>query len=131
MEKVQACRKRMGIKSEGKRGGIQVAYEILKSIVEAEAQAAEKKQKAAEEVQKQKADAQAKADAMLEETEIAGRKAVESAVEEAVEDSVTTIQGIRREAEEACQEIRKQAAGKREEAIQAIIGKVVGTYGSN
>ena len=129
MEKVQACRKRMGIKSEGKRGGIQVAYEILKSIVEA--QAAEKKQKAAEEVQKQKADAQAKADAMLEETEIAGRKAVESAVEEAVEDSVTTIQGIRREAEEACQEIRKQAAGKREEAIQAIIGKVVGTYGSN
>lgn len=56
---------------------------------------------------------------------------MESAVEEAVEDSVTTIQGIRREAEEACQEIRKQAAGKREEAIQAIIGKVVGTYGSN
>ena len=34
-------------------------------------------------------------------------------------------------AEEACQEIRKQAAGKKEEAIQAVIGKVVGTYGSN
>ena len=49
----------------------------------------------------------------------------------AVEDSEMTIQGIRREAEEACQEIRKQAAGKKEEAIQAVIGKVVGTYGSN
>ena len=56
---------------------------------------------------------------------------MEDSVERAVEDSVAIIQGIRRQADEACQEIRKQAAGKKEEAIQAVIGKVVGTYGSN
>ena len=56
---------------------------------------------------------------------------VDETVKNAVEDSEMTIQGIRREAQEACQEIRKQAAGKKEEAIQAVIGKGVGTYGSN
>ena len=107
-----------------------MAYEILKSIVDAEAQAVEKKRQAAEQAEQLKVKTQAEVAALLEKTRKDGLM-VDETVKNAVEDSEMTIQGIRREAEEACQEIRKQAAGKKEEAIQAVIGKVVGTYGSN
>ena len=105
-----------------------MAYEILKSIVDAEAQAVEKKRQAAEQAEQLKVKAQAEVAALLEKTRKDGLLMVDETVKNAVEDSEMTIQGIRRE---ACQEIRKQAAGKKEEAIQAVIGKVVGTYGSN
>lgn len=108
-----------------------MAYEILKTIVEAEAAALEKKRKAAEAGEQTKAQAQIDANNLLEQTRKEGLQMMEDAVAHAVEDSVATIQGIRREADEACQQIRKMAAGKKEDAIQAVIGKVVGTYGSN
>lgn len=108
-----------------------MAYEILKTIVDAEAEAVEKKRQAAEQAEQLKQQAQADAASLLDETRKEGLHLIEDYVERAVEDSVATIQGIRLQANEACQEIRKQAAGKKEEAIQAVIGKVVGTYGSN
>ncbi len=108
-----------------------MAYEILKTIVEAEAEALEKKRKAAEAGEQLKAQAQMDAADLLEQTRKKGLQMVDDAVVHAVEDSVATIQGIRREANDACEEIRKMAAKKKEDAIQAVIGKVVGTYGSN
>lgn len=107
-----------------------MAYEILKSIVDAEAQAVEKKRQANAEAEKMKADAKAQSVALLDSTRKEGLREIDDAVARAVEDSVVTIQGIRRDAQDACSEIRSQAAGKKEKAIQAVIGKVVGTYGS-
>lgn len=48
------------------------------------------------------------------------------AVENAVAESQEAIQKILKEAEEACSQIREQAAQRKEEAVLAVIGKVVG-----
>ena len=79
-----------------------MAYEILKSIVEAEARAVEIKKQAVAQAEERKADA-------LKQQEILK---------------------ILKEAEEACSQIREQAAQRKEEAVLAVIGKVVGEYGS-
>ena len=55
---------------------------------------------------------------------------MQEAVKNAVEESKEAIQKILKDAEETCSKIREQAAEKKEEAVQAVIGKVVGTYGS-
>ena len=52
------------------------------------------------------------------------------AVEAAVEESREAILKITEEAEKTCSAIREQAALKKEEAVKAVIGKVVGEYGS-
>ena len=52
------------------------------------------------------------------------------AVENAVAESQEAIKKILKEAEEACSQIREQAAQRKEEAVLAVIGKVVGEYGS-
>lgn len=107
-----------------------MAYEILKSIVDAEEQALKMKQQAVADAQTLKTQANAQSTILLDNIRKEGLQSIENAAEQAVEDSVMAIQGIRRDAEESCSKIRSQAAGKKEEAIQAIIGKVVGTYGS-
>ncbi len=48
----------------------------------------------------------------------------------AVEESRKAIQQILQEADESCAKIAEQASQKKEEAVKAVIGKVVGTYGS-
>ena len=121
------CRRKQYIAA---REVMKVAYEILKSIVDAEAQAVEKKRQANAEAEQMKADAKVQSAALLDSTRKEGLRVIDDAVARAVEDSVVTIQGIRRDAQEACSEIRSQAPGKKEKAIQAVIGKVVGTYGS-
>lgn len=89
-----------------------MAYEILKSIVDAEAQAVEKKRQAAAQAEELKVKAQAEAAALLEKTRKDGLLMVDETVKNAVEDSEMTIQGIRREAQEACQETENAGCGK-------------------
>ena len=108
-----------------------MAYEILKTIVEAEAKALEDKKNAAQELEQRKQQAQAELNTLWEQTQKDGLRLAQETAQRAVDDSVATIQGIRREAQEACLAIRKQAENKKEEAIQAVMRKVVGTYGSN
>lgn len=107
-----------------------MAYEILKSIVDAEEQALKMKQQAVEDAKTLKTKANEQSSFLLDNIRKEGLHGIDTAAEQAVEDSRMAIQGIRRDAEETCLKIRSQAAGKKEEAIQAIIGKVVGTYGS-
>ena len=47
-----------------------------------------------------------------------------------VRKSRKAIQQILQEADESCAKIAEQASQKKEEAVKAVIGKVVGTYGS-
>ena len=94
-----------------------MAYEILKSIVEAEARAVEIKKQAVAQAEERKADALKQQEILLEEAKLQGAKEMHQAVENA-------------EAEEACSQIREQAAQRKEEAVLAVIGKVVGEYGS-
>ena len=95
-----------------------MAYEILKSIVEAEARAVEIKKQAVVQAEQMKADALKQQESLLEEAKLQGKKELQEAVEAAVE------------AEDTCSGIREQAALKKEEAVKAVIGKVVGDYGS-
>lgn len=107
-----------------------MAYEILKSIVEAEARAVEIKKQAVTQAEQRKADALKQQESLLEQTRLQGKKELQEAVEKTVEESRTVTQEILTQADAACAEIRKQAAQKKEEAVAAVIGKVVGTYGS-
>ncbi|WP_458406759.1 hypothetical protein [Anaerotignum sp.] len=107
-----------------------MAYEILKSIVEAEARAVEIKKQAVVQAEKMKADALKQQEALFEETKLQGKQELQEALEAAVEESRGAILKITKEAEETCSNIREQAALKKEEAVKAVIGKVVGDYGS-
>ena len=107
-----------------------MAYEILKSIVEAEARAVEIKKQAMVQAEQMKADALKQQESLLEEAKLQGKKELQEAVEAAVEESREVIQKITKEAEETCFKIKEQAALKKEEAVKAVIGKVVGEYGS-
>lgn len=107
-----------------------MAYEILKSIVDAEIRAGEIKQQAALEAEERKANALKQREALFEQAKLQGKQEMQEAVEKAVADSQQAIQEILKEADAACFAIKEQAAQKKEEAVAAVIGKVVGTYGS-
>lgn len=107
-----------------------MAYEILKSIVEAEARAGEIKQQAAEQAEELKANALKQQESMLEQAKLQGKKELQDAVEQAVADSQEAVREILKEVDASCAAIREQASRKKEEAVAAVIGKVVGTYGS-
>lgn len=107
-----------------------MAYEILKSIVEAEARAVEIKKQAVAQAEEMKANALKQQETLLEEARLQGKKEMQEAVKDAVEESQAAIQKILKDADETCSKIREQAAAKKEEAVQTVIGKVVGTYGS-
>ena len=107
-----------------------MAYEILKSIVEAEARAVEIKKQAVVQAEKMKAEALKQQESLLEEAKLQGKKELQEALEAAVVESREAIQEIMKEADKTCAAIREQASLKKEEAVKAVIGKVVGDYGS-
>lgn len=107
-----------------------MAYEILKSIVEAEARAVEIKKQALVQAEKMKADALKQQESLFEEARKQGKQELQEALEAAVGESREAILKITKEAEDTCSRIREQAALKKEEAVKAVIGKVVGDYGS-
>ena len=107
-----------------------MAYEILKSIVEAEARAVEIKKQAVAQTEEMKVEALKQQEALLDEAKLRGKKEMQEAVENAVAESQEAIRKILEEADATCSRIREQASQKKEEAVQAVIGKVVGTYGS-
>lgn len=107
-----------------------MAYEILKSIVEAEARAVEIKKQAVVQAEQMKAEALKQQESLLEEVKLQGKKEQQEVVAAAIEESHEAIRKITKEAEETCSGIREQAALKKEEAVKAVIGKVVGDYGS-
>lgn len=107
-----------------------MAYEILKSIVETEAHAAEIKQQAAEDAAQKKADALKQRDILLEQMKRQGQEEMRQAIQASAADGKQAVQQILQEAEDTCATIREQASRKKEDAVKAVIRKVVGEYGS-
>lgn len=107
-----------------------MAYEILKSIVESEEQAIKMKEAAEIEVKELLEAAEKQKMILLAQIQQEGKDLMKTATKEAVEKSRAEIQIIQKDTEEHCQKIKMKAAEKKEEAIQAVMGKVVGTYGS-
>ena len=107
-----------------------MAYEILKNIVEAEERAIRMKKDAAAEAEKIKADAIKQRELLFEEAKRQGEKERQEAVAAASAQSREIIQKIAQEAEAACDSLKAQAALKKEDAVEAVMRKVVGEYGS-
>ena len=97
-----------------------MAYEILKSIVEAEARAVEIKKRAVTDAEARRADALKQQEALLEGAKQQGAEEMQRAVEKAVAESRETIRGILQEADEACSKIRERALLKKEDAVLAV-----------
>ena len=71
-----------------------MAYEILKSIVEAEGQAAQIRQQAAKQAEEMKAKALKQQTALLEEAKRSGAEKMQTAVDQALEESRAAICGM-------------------------------------
>lgn len=107
-----------------------MAYEILKSIIEAEERAEQIKREAASEAEALQNEANEQKQKMFDGLKNERKEMMKEAVDEAVAECQSEILQIEADAVKACEEIRKHALEKREEALMAIIGKVVGVYGS-
>ncbi|WP_304508296.1 hypothetical protein [Anaerotignum sp.] len=107
-----------------------MAYEILKSIVEAEERAGQIIKQATEDAEALKKDAQKQREVLLQQVQQQGKELMQLVAKQADEESRVEIQNIQKDTENACLKIREQAAQKKEDAVQAVIGRVVGAYGS-
>ena len=105
-----------------------MALEVMKSIVEAERQAQDSTTKAQEQAQALLADAKAQSAAMLSGVKKNAKAEEEARVSAAVSGSRQQVEQISKNADQVCESIRQKAAGKKNEAVNAIIGKVVGQY---
>lgn len=106
-----------------------MALDIIKDIVDAEARADEMIRNAEAEAQSLKAEAEKKGTAILQEERLTAKKQLSAAGEEAIKQSGQALDSIAAQAQEDCKKIAEAASKKTEEAIAAVIGKVVGING--
>ena len=99
-----------------------MALDIIKNIVKAEAKA--------EEMVKN-AEAEKKGETILAEARLKLKAELNSAADTAVKESENAVAEIARQAEIDCGKVREAASLKKEEAVQAVIRKVVGTDGNS
>ena len=111
--------------------GEKMAYEILKTIVEAEEKGSQIKIEAQQQANTMKKEAQERKDELLDSSQAQGKKTLDEARDEAKKESLSVIKEIETSTQETCLNIRKQAQTKQEEAIEAVIRRVVGNYGSS
>lgn len=107
-----------------------MAYEILKSIVEAEERAAQIVKQATQDAEALKKDAQKQRDELLQQVQLQGKELMQLVAKQAEEESRVEIQNIQKDTDDACLKTKERAEQKKEEAVQAVIGRVVGAYGS-
>ena len=114
-----------------KRGDMKMAFEVVKNIVEAEKEVDVIKTKAlmqAEEIKKQ---AEEKAIEMISETKRNAKQLREKAISEAVTKSKAEAEIIIAEAKVQCEKLRSASLEKKDRAVKAVIGKVVGINGDS
>jgi len=107
-----------------------MAHEILRSIVEAEERAGQIVTQATEDAEALKKDAQKQREVLLQQVQQQGKELMQLVAKQAEDESRVEIQNIQKNTEIVCLQIKEQAAQKKEEAVQAVIGRVVGVYGS-
>lgn len=107
-----------------------MAFEIMKSIVEAEEKAESMKAKAIANAEVIRSQARAKSDEMAVNTKKQSKLDEEQLIQTAVADSQTKVLEILTTAHEKCKLIKKTANERKSKAIEAVVGKVVGKYGN-
>ena len=103
-----------------------MALEVMKSIVDAEQKAEALKAEAQKSADAIRAGAKTKSDALLSGVKREAKLREEQMVAAAVAGSQGRVEEILARADQDCQQIREAAARKKDEAVTAIIGKVVG-----
>ena len=78
-----------------------------------------------------KAEAEKKGETILAEARLKLKAELNSAADTAVRESESAVAAISRQAELDCGKVREAASLKKEEAIQAVMRKVVGTDGNS
>lgn len=106
-----------------------MAYEILRSIVETETHAKQIKKQAADQAEGLQTEAHQKGKALFAEAQAEGKENLQRLTEEAVAESRVEVDKIEAKTQNACSELAKHAAEKKDEAVRAVIRKVVGTDG--
>ena len=112
-----------------KRGDIRMALEIIKNIVDAERGAEELKTAALQQAEQIRAEAVSKKEEIEIETKKAAKLRQQELIQEAIEASQEEVSKILKDAQSACNDVQKAADAKRDAAVKAVIGKVVGNNG--
>lgn len=108
-----------------------MALDIIKDIVEAEAKADEMIKNAEADAASLKSEAEKKGEAIIADALAASREALKAVASTAEDASKDKADEIAKQAELDCRKIKESAALKKEEAVNAVIGKVVGTNGNS
>lgn len=108
-----------------------MALEIIKSIIEAENKAYEIHQNALKEADTIRLNADAKASEILSMVKKNAKAEEKTLVEKAVSETQLQVKEILDTAKEKCEEIKNSSELKMEEALKAVIGKVVGEDGNS
>ena len=108
-----------------------MALEIIKSIIEAENKAEEIHQNALKEADTIQLNADAEALEILSKIKKDAKAKEKTLVEKAVSETQLQVKEILDTAKEKCEEIKNSSELKMEEAIKAVIGKVVGEDGNS
>ncbi len=103
-----------------------MAFEIIKSIVEAEKQAESIKIKATADAEEIKANALAKSSEIAADAKLKAKKEGENMIAQAITDSQPQKEEILEDVAKKCEAIKKTAEQRMEKAAEAVIGKVVG-----
>lgn len=108
-----------------------MALDIIKDIVEAEAKADDMIRNAEADAASLKSEAEKKGEAIIAEALQKSKAALNAVASAAIEESKDKANEIAGQAELDCRKVKESADAKKEEAINAVIGKVVGTNGNS
>ena len=108
-----------------------MALDIIKDIVEAEARADDMIKNAEADAASLKSEAEKKGEAIIADALQRSKTSLNEAAAAAVEESKAKTEEIAKQAELDCRKIKESAALKKEQAVNAVIGKVVGTNGNS
>lgn len=106
-----------------------MAFDVIKDIVEAEKEVDNIKSRANAEAEAIRAEAKVKAAEMIAEAKKQSKLNQTQMIKSAVENSQTDVEKIIAEAARKCEDVKKSAEERRDKAVQAVIGKVVGING--
>ena len=118
-------------KTLSKRGEMCMALDIIKDIVEAEAKAEEMIKLAEAEATSLKTQAEQKGAMILSDSKQKFKEELSTVAKQAVKESEEAVNGIRMKVQIDCDKIKESASLKKDEAIEAIIRRVVRYNGNS
>lgn len=108
-----------------------MALEIIKNIAEAEQKGDNIKNDAIHEAERLKTEADAKCRQIFSDAHKEAKKAADKLIEQAIQSAQGDVENILSQADVKCDEIGEKALQNMSAAVEAVIGKVVGTYGNS